>query len=217
MRVDKYIVLPLACTYIYIYIYVIWENKTEVASSVSAWFKAWEILTYSGVFLITVLLKEPREQPHSSVDVCEEQTGCHNKCSCLRPKMASVVQGFCVQMFFLLLLKCQFWRNGENLEQIQLLSPGIFENPCNFWNSPRTDKGRMLVIHCYFENNLWVIISMFSLFPFPFQAVKPILALQAAQAVFQHLKSICRLLEARDLLFLASKQSNFSWILLVQR
>lgn len=165
---------------------------------------------------MTVLLKEPHEQPHLSMAVREQTVS--QQVFLQRPEMASLVWGFCVQMFFLLLFKCQFWRNVENLEQIQLLSSGMFENPCNFWNSPRTDKGRMLVIHCYFENNLWVIVSiMFSLFPFPFQAVKLILALQAARAVFQHLKSTCRLLEARDLLFLASKQSNFSWILLVQK
>lgn len=58
-----------------------------------------------------------------------------------------------------------------------------------------------------FENTLWVTISTMSLlFPFPFQGVKLILALQAARAVFQLLKSICLLLEVKDLLFLASKQ-----------
>lgn len=58
------------------YVYIISETKIEAAflptSSIFVRFKAREISSYSCVLLITVLLKEPREQPHSSIDGCEK-------------------------------------------------------------------------------------------------------------------------------------------------
>lgn len=56
---------------------------------------------------------------------------------------------------------------------------------------------------------------MILLFPFHFQGAKLILALQAAQAAFQLLKSICLLLGAKDPHSLASKQGSLSYTLSV--
>lgn len=117
--------------------------------------------------------------------------------------MASV-EWSSVQSFFVdvPVLK-KYWKSGAD----PVLVLGDIWKFMQLLKFTQIDKGRMLVIHLLVENSLWVTISTVSLlFPFPFQGVKLILALQAVQAVFQLLKSICLLLEVKDLLFLASKQ-----------